>query len=591
MRLYYSDESECINMTISQSSHSPNLCTLGAFWVRSLALLCTRNIRNKLLFILSAIAAFSFQEIAWSQQINYTINTMNLSPVIGYARLQQFNTPINPATINANAIGQSIATGNGALAIGAGSQVQNFPNTPVNAQETLVYDVGASATGDRSIAIGTGQGNQARLLIQQNYTPNNPCQSDNSGFLNCSGQVTLVGLGATANDAIAIGTAASASHTNSTAIGLNSATSRQNQQTFGSSINNYTLSGLTTGGNFQSGATYMVTTDSGGNLAYAAIPAPAIDPCASVTQTGTNAIGCGDGASAGGAGASAYGKNANASATNSVAVGNGATASIVDSVALGSNSVTSVINTGLYTINGGSISGAGSIGSTLSVGAIGSERQIQNVGAGVVSEASTNAVNGSQLYAVGSQVNLNTSNISNLNTTVSSQGKQISSNAANIFDAGQTTAAALGGGATYTSNGGISAPSYRVQGSVYNNAGSAIGAINSQLGLHENQISNINTALGGLGAGLVITNQRLEGIDRKAMQGVAIAGAMVAAPMPSSPGKTRIKLNNAYYRGYGATSISVAHRLPVNMPAAITAGASLGYRNSVMVSGGMEVEF
>lgn len=531
----------------------------------------------KQIFISSLCLVF-FSTQTFGQQLNYDINLINIYPL----NMQFATKPgqaFTPQSINANAIGQSIASNSGAVALGAGtSAIYSLSDS------TRYYDIGAVATGERSIAIGSGQGAGASL-------PNSGCDGLMGMFPNCSGQVNFTGLGATANDTIAIGTAASASHTNSTAIGLNAATSRQNQQTFGSSVNNYTLSGLTTGGNFQSGAAYMVTTDSGGNLAYAAIPAPAIDPCASATQTGTNAIGCGDGASAGGAGASAYGKNANASATNSVAVGNGATASIVDSVALGSNSVTSAVSTGVYTINGGSISGAGSIGSTISVGTIGSERQIQNVGAGVVSESSTNAVNGSQLYAVGSQVNLNTSNISNLNATVSSQGKQIGSNAANIFDAGQTTAAALGGGATYTSNGGISAPSYRVQGSTYNNAGSAIGAINSQLGLHENQISNINTALGSLGAGLVITNQRLEGIDRKAMQGVAIAGAMVAAPMPSSPGKTRIKLNNAYYRGYGATSISVAHRLPVNMPAAITAGASLGYRNSVMVSGGMEVEF
>jgi autotransporter adhesin len=107
----------------------------------------------------------------------------------------------------------------------------------------------------------------------------------------------------------------------------------------------------------------------------------------------------------------------------------------------------------------------------------------------------------------------------------------------------------------------------------------------------QNDISGVQNSINVLGIGLANTNQRLNGLEKKALQGVAIAGAMVAAPMPSAPGKTRIKMNNSYYRGYAATSISVAHRLPVNIPAAITAGVSVGYRNSAMASGGLEVEF
>lgn len=48
------------------------------------------------------------------------------------------------------------------------------------------------------------------------------------------------------------------------------------------------------------------------------------------------------------------------------------------------------------------------------MGAAGSERQIQNVAAGVISATSTDAVNGSQLYAVGTQVNLNSADIATL---------------------------------------------------------------------------------------------------------------------------------------------------------------------------------
>lgn len=417
------------------------------------------------------------------------------------------------------------------------------------------------------------------------------CINGYTGFPYCSGQTSLSGLGATADDSIAVGTAASAKHTNSTAIGLNAATSRDNQQVLGSQINNYTFAGLTSGGNFQTGTTYMVTTDSSGNISYSNLPTPGINPCASASQTGTNALGCGDSASASGSGASSYGQNANASGANSVAIGNGATASVDHSVALGANSVASPVSIGTHTINGGAIAALGSLGGTVSIGSPGAERQIQNVGAGIVSATSTDAINGSQLHAVGAQANANSSSIKSLDSTLASQETQINSISANIITGGQTTATALGGGATYKESTGVSAPSYFVRGTTFNNVGSAFGAINSQLGVYDNQLHNINNALSSLGAGLVNTNQRIDGVDRKAMQGVAIAGAMAVAPMPSAPGKTRVKLNNAFYRGYAATSVSVAHRLHTNIPAAITAGASVGYRNSVMFTGGMEMEF
>lgn len=156
---------------------------------------------------------------------------------------------------------------------------------------------------------------------------------------------------------------------------------------------------------------------------------------------------------------------------------------------------------------------------------------------------------------------------------------------------GNSTATALGGGSTYTSGVGISAPNYSIQGKNYTSVGTAFGAVDSQMSNINQSISGLQNSIGILGSGLTSLGQRLDGVDRRAAQGIAISGAMTAAPMPSAPGKTRVKLNNAYYRGYGATSISVAHRLPTAIPAAITGGISVGYRNSAMYSGGMEVEF
>lgn len=90
----------------------------------------------------------------------------------------------------------------------------------------------------------------------------------------------------------------------------------------------------------------------------------------------------------------------NSGATNSFALGNNTIISLSNSVALGNASVASAIND--VTGNSSYINWAGvsdTVG-VVSVGSSGSTRQIQNVAAGQVSARSTDAVNGSQLYAV-----------------------------------------------------------------------------------------------------------------------------------------------------------------------------------------------
>ncbi|WP_426703277.1 YadA family autotransporter adhesin [Rhodanobacter sp. Col0626] len=92
------------------------------------------------------------------------------------------------------------------------------------------------------------------------------------------------------------------------------------------------------------------------------------------------------------------GTDSAATGADSVAIGTGATASNADDVALGAHSATDALHTGDLAFFGGSAAGSGS--SVLSVGALGQERQIQNVAPGVVTAASTDAINGSQLYSV-----------------------------------------------------------------------------------------------------------------------------------------------------------------------------------------------
>ena len=107
-----------------------------------------------------------------------------------------------------------------------------------------------------------------------------------------------------------------------------------------------------------------------------------------------------------GADAIASGKNATAAGASSVAMGLGATAGTVNSVALGAGSVTATpVGTPSTTINGTvyNFQGVAPVG-TVSVGTVGGERTITNVAAGRISGTSTDAINGSQLFATNQSI-------------------------------------------------------------------------------------------------------------------------------------------------------------------------------------------
>jgi autotransporter adhesin len=140
--------------------------------------------------------------------------------------------------------------------------------------------------------------------------------------------------------------------------------------------------------------------------------------------------------------ANGSGTDSDASGTDSVAIGSGAVANNDGDVALGSGSVTAAANpTGSALINGTLyVFAGGSPTSVVSVGSVGNERQITNVAAGQLSAASTDAVNGSQLYAtnqavdaLGNQVATNTGDISSLQ----SQINVINQNGAGMFQVSQ----------------------------------------------------------------------------------------------------------------------------------------------------------
>ena len=110
----------------------------------------------------------------------------------------------------------------------------------------------------------------------------------------------------------------------------------------------------------------------------------------------------------------AVGNNNNLdNANNAVAIGNNTSVSVAESVAIGNNSkAESVVGTSSANIGGTTYNFAGStpIG-TVSIGNISKERTLTNVAAGRISDISTDAINGSQLHAVITEMESKNQNI------------------------------------------------------------------------------------------------------------------------------------------------------------------------------------
>lgn len=169
------------------------------------------------------------------------------------------------------------------------------------------------------------------------------------------------------------------------------------------------------------------------------------------SSAGENAIALGEGSAAGGSNSLAFGSQSRASGNDSVALGVGATAATDNSVAIGAGSTTDASN-------------------TVSVGNSTTKRKIVNMAAGAISNTSTDAINGSQLYTISDSV-----------------------------------AKRLGGGATVGSDGTVTALSYALKSGTYNNVGDALSGIDNNT-LQWNRTAGAFSANHGANATNKITN-------------------------------------------------------------------------------------
>ena len=382
---------------------------------------------------------------------------------------------------NATALGRSAtATAANAIAIGGGngdSATDNTEKTEATGEKSTAIGYNAKAKTGNDLAVGRGvtssggaatalgyyataSGNQAVAL---GSTINSTAQyATGIGYsVNSQGEGSVaIGAGtdalgampakqvkATAKNAIAIGRATQATSQDATAIGTDATASNTDAIAIGRKSNASGSTSIGFGYNTQSTATNTVAI--GTDVSATAESAIALGR--KTTASALNATAVGPIANASGKYSSAFGMSAAASKENSLALGTNANASLDKSVALGSNSTTAtnatsqgsvVIGSKTITWNGApTVSGTGM---QVSVGSAGAERQIKNVAAGEVSANSTDAINGSQLYAVADALNQ-----ANVDQSIKYKANGTGSNSVKLSDGlnftnGATTTATVG---------------------------------------------------------------------------------------------------------------------------------------------------
>ena len=284
---------------------------------------------------------------------------------LGSAALSTSKYRSNTASIGAASIAMGAMTqsfGIGSTAIGVNSMSKGAASTSIG--------VIARSWGKNSLAIGSQAG----------------AYGDKSTSL---GDTNTVGFDMT--DGTTSGAASSAVGTDNKVYGNNS----------------YAIGG----GNTIGSATITETTEANGDKIKKVTAGTVKGSTAGAfgyknTVTTDNAYVVGNNSAASADGAMVLGSSASVTGKNGVALGNNTKVANENAVAIGNGSETAAaVATPSATINGVTHNFAGvNPASTVSVGKAGAERTITNVAAGRISAASTDAINGSQLYAVTSEI-------------------------------------------------------------------------------------------------------------------------------------------------------------------------------------------
>ncbi|PNP97433.1 hypothetical protein AZ602_07580 [Moraxella sp. RCAD0137] len=327
------------------------------------------------------------------------------------------------------------ADGNQAVAVGAASKAEGSQSLAFgpNAQaKTQAIAIGGDtfATGNTSIAIGADDlddviKNQNVGPVYKGLTNKDLGVSGNYVSTKAAGDGSIV-IGAKALSSghlsTAIGATSESAGFASTAIGIAAKSQGDTSVAIGTGTQTFTAASIAIGRNAVAGIANSTT-----NLQAIAIGDGA-------RATGNQSISIGTGNVVSGNNSGAFGDPTTITGTGSYSVGNNNTIATNDTFVVGSNVTTTLDNSvflgkdAAYVAKGTTSDGVGAVtepvainvgnkdgdkltytgfaGKTpvgvVSVGAAGKERRIQNVAAGLISATSTDAINGSQLYAVAS---------------------------------------------------------------------------------------------------------------------------------------------------------------------------------------------
>ena len=268
----------------------------------------------------------------------------------------------------------------------------NRANDGATGTNAMAAGVAAAAAGDFSVAAGSNARANGHETV-------------------AIGHNTL----ASGVSAVAVGQRANASGSEAVALGIDSNASGKFAIAIGNkaTVSDSKLNGIAIGSGAVAAENYAMSmgldTKALGNSSIAfgntaqATDSEALAIGHSAGALGANTVAFGVSATSNAAGAATVGAYTKAEAVNSTALGYASQAVNENDVALGAGSVTEAPHAGEYTLsNSYTAAGKDSYG-VVSVGkAVGTKRQIQNVAAGVLSADSTDAVNGSQLYATNS---------------------------------------------------------------------------------------------------------------------------------------------------------------------------------------------
>ena len=279
-------------------------------------------------------------------------------------------------------------------AAGRSAFVAGYNNT-VSANNALVYGVGNKAEGINSL-VG---GEYSKATGRNSVAIGSSAQALQDNTFAIGSQARANGA-----DALAFGNGAYAENQATVAIGHNINATGKNSVAIGSGNKSEGEAAVSIGSNNHGIYNHATIVGSENNIAYSD---HMVDPYGDVVVGTKNnmqdsyfSIAVGN-------------NNALSNADNSVAIGNNTSVSVAESVAIGHEAkAEDVVSTSSATIGDTTYSFAGGIPvGTVSIGDANKERTLTNVAAGRISDTSTDAINGSQLHAVITEMESKNQNI------------------------------------------------------------------------------------------------------------------------------------------------------------------------------------